>query len=988
MKKRSIYSISVLLILTCASCLFLAALGGSPSPEDLIHLRVVTIDTSQEAPEIQGGLRLMGLSREDQAYYIVQFVGPIQEEWKTRVKNAGGNFFDYLPNNAFIVRTDGDGVDTIKGLGEVKWIGLYQPDYKAEPRLTVKAKTTEGTITVTVQTFQAREVVAVRNMLEDLGAEILASSANEWGGIIRVKIAPSLVSRIINLPSVKWVEEYVPPKLLNDRAVTSGEMDVTDVWNIHGLTGTGQIVAVADTGLDIGVNDPTLHPDFVGAVAATYGLGAGRGGDWRDQYGHGTHVSGSVLGRGTVSGGTYRGVAYDAQLVIQSILDADGGLLGGLASLGDLFLPPYNDGARVHSNSWGAAVAGAYTTESQEVDQFMWTYKDMLVVFAAGNSGIDLNSDGVIDLDSMASPGTAKNILTVGANENDRNVAPFTTYTWAGWGYPTDPIASDPTSDNPSGMGAFSSRGPCDDGRVKPDVVAPGTFVASTRSRNHAFTDMMTATPNPLWTGAAPWNYIAHGAEYKWSTEGNDPGAGASLTLANPVDLRMGGDTIFFGTTYNLGGDSAYVDISDDGFSSLASAGPFTGSSGGWTNIQLSFGDLIMLGLLDPQTVQFRFRLVSGGGAHGTGWEIHRARIYSAGWARMAEMGVGASWDTTDENYIFMGGTSMATPLTAGAAALVRQHYVDNEGITPSAALIKATLIAGATDMSPGQYGAGGATQEIPDPPRPNNVEGWGRVNVENSIFPTAPRVLQYVDEASGLLTRWKKIFTFQNNSAAGLTVALAWTDYPSTPAAGINLVNDLDLSLTDPSSTTYYPNGLTTSDTRNNVEVIDLSNPSTGEYTIAIYANNVPYGPQSFALVVCGDIANLTDQGNQFIPFSFQPGDWGATDGACFIATAAYGSPRGRLIDLLRTFRDEYLLVNPLGKRWVDLYYRYSPTLARFIADRPAMKKGARVILFPFVALSAGTVHTTVLQKGLIVCTIAGLLLGMAVLFKRRTLS
>jgi len=612
----------------------------------------------------------------------------------------------------------------------------------------------------------------------------------------------------------------------------------------------------------------------------------------------------------------------------------------------------------------------------------MWTYKDMLVVFAAGNEGIDMDSDGVIDTgDSVTPPGTAKNVLTVGANENDRNVAPFTTYTWSGWGYTTDPIASDPTTDNPSGMAAFSSRGPCDDGRIKPDVVAPGTFVASARSRNHAFNDMMTTTPNPLWTFAAPWNYIPHGPDYKWSTEGNDPGAEASLVVANPIDLRMGGDTLFFGTTYNLGADSAYVDISDDGFLSWAQAGPYTGSRV-WTNMQLYFGDLIQLGLLNPQTIEFRFRLVSGGGAHGTGWEIHRVRIYSAGWARMGEVGISVDWDTTDENYHFMGGTSMATPLTAGAAALVRQHYVVNEGLTsPSAALVKATLIAGATDMSPGQYGTG-ATQEIPDPPRPNNVEGWGRVNVENAIFPTA---LDYLDETSGISTRWRRTLTFQNNSAADLTVSLVWTDYPSTPAAGVNLVNDLDLGLTDPSSAIYYPNGLTTSDRRNNVEVIDLSSPSTGEYTITIYGNNIPVGPQPFALVVCGDIANLTDLGTVVIPYSFQPGDWGSTDGACFIATAAYGSPHGRFIDLLRAFRDKYLVLNPIGKKWVNLYYRYGPVLAGFIADHPTMRKGVRLILFPFVAFSAGVVHTTALQKGLICCLIGGFLLGTAVLSKKR---
>ena len=985
MNKRSIYSISALLIVIFVSGLFLMAMGEIPSSRDLIHLRTGTFDTSQKAPGVSGGLKLMGLSREDQAYYIVQFRGPIKEQWKVKVKDAGGTFFDYLPNNAFIVKMDGNILDTVEGFREIKWISLYRPDYKVEPRLTAKAKTIEETITVTVQTFEAEEIDEVRDTLKELRGEIVASSGTKWGGTIRVQIAPALISQIINLPSVKWVEEYIPPKLLNDRAVTSGEMNVTEVWNTHGLTGTGQIVAVADTGLDMGVNDLTLHPDFQGAVLATYGLGAGRGGDWSDQYGHGTHVSGSVLGRGTASGGTYKGVAYDAGLVFQSILDADGGLLGGVASLGDLFLPPYNDGARIHSNSWGSAVDGAYTAESQSADQFMWDHKDMLVVFAAGNSGVDMDSDGVVDTDSMGAPATAKNVLTVGANENDRNVAPFTSYAWSGWGFPVDPIASDPTTDNPSGMAAFSSRGACDDGRIKPDVVAPGTYVASTRSRNHAFNDMMDTSDTSQWTSVAPWSYVAHvPSGFEWSTGGADPGAGASLAMANPVDLRMGGDTLFFSTNYDLGGDSGYIDISDDNFgANTYQFGPLTGSSVGWTEAKAEFGILLLFGLLDASNIQFRFRLVSGGGAHGTGWEIHQVRIYSNGWARMPEMGIGVNWDSTDENYVFMGGTSMATPLTAGAAALVRQYYVDNEGITPSAALIKATLISGATDM-PGQYGS----SEIVDGPRPNVAEGWGRVNLENSIFPSAPRVLQYLNETSGLSTGWIRTVTFQNNSGADLTVTLVWTDYPSTPAAGVNLVNDLDLTLTDPSSTTYYPNGLGTNDGINNVEVIDISSPSVGQYTITISGRNIPQGPQPFALAVSGDIDSFTDLGNE-ITAPFEPGDWGITDGSadspCFIATAAYGSPHGNYIDLLRAFRDEYLMAHPIGKRWVALYYRYSPPMAGFIADHPKMRKGVRLILLPFVAFSAGMVQTTTIQKGVVFCFVVGFLLGMALLSKGR---
>ena len=142
------------------------------------------------------------------------------------------------------------------------------------------------------------------------------------------------------------------------------------------------------------------------------------------------------------------------------------------------------NGTHIHTNSWGSSVAGQYTTNSMQADHSARNHTGMLILFAAANEGTDSNSDGEIDLDSMGAPATSKNVLTVGASENDRGTQ--ITSEWGQWwpgDYPQDPINSDRMANNTEGMAAFSSRGPVDDGRLKPDVSAPGTFILSAKSR-------------------------------------------------------------------------------------------------------------------------------------------------------------------------------------------------------------------------------------------------------------------------------------------------------------------------------------------------------------------------------------------------------------------------------------------------------------------------------------------------------------------------
>jgi hypothetical protein len=105
-------------------------------------------------------------------------------------------------------------------------------------------------------------------------------------------------------------------------------------------------------------------------------------------------------------------------------------------------------------------------------------------------------------------------------------------------------------------------------------------------------------------------------------------------------------------------------------------------------------------------------------------------------------------------------------------------------------------------------------------------------------------------------------------------------------------------------------------------------------------------------------------------------PEEWYPQGPGCFIATAAYGTPLVEEIGILREFRDEYLLTNPVGQALVGVYYRVSPPMAEFITEHPSLKPIVRAGLLPAVAMSNIAVNTTPAEKA----AIAGLLVLVSV--------
>ncbi|MGQ9491957.1 MAG: S8 family serine peptidase [Anaerolineae bacterium] len=704
-------------------------------------------------------------------YYLVDFIGPIKSEWLDELQAHGIVLHEPMPPAGYIVALDQPAYDWLaQGLPYVRSLIHYSPEMRMSPELmdaigadplvargmargeapAAGAPEPPGVervpATFLVRFFAAEDLVQALPAIRTLGGK--PSDPAPGSTMITVGFSPddpelaAKVEQLAHLHGVRAVEPHVLRQLRND--IAARLMGAQEVHNPSGLSlsGRGEIVGVADSGLDTG--DPAaIHPDLKGRVTAIYSwpvapdwasvvtnVGADDGpADTRS--GHGTHVAGSACGDGTASlsaqNDPVRGLAYEATLVFQAVeqrlewtpayrnayyqryrrYPPEYGLAGLPVDLTQLFQQAYQAGARIHSNSWGGGDFGAYDNYSEAVDRFSWEHKDFLILFAAGNDGSDGNRDGVVDEGSITPPGTAKNCLTVGAAESLRAQGGYQLPYGQLWpnDFPVNPLRSDKPSDDPDDIAAFSSRGPARDGRVKPDLVAPGTNILSMRSQ----------------------------------------------------------------------------------------------------------------------------ALVSG---------------VTPGWG---------TWSKSNK-YMFNGGTSMATPLTAGAAAVVRQYLREvRRRANPSAALIKATLIHGARYRRYRHVAADGKLYDF--------AQGWGHVNLADVLAPAGNVKVYWYDRRIGLRTgqSWKWS-CWVNSGRVPLAFTLVWTDYPGSAGVYPNLVNDLDLVVVSPAGKTYYGNSQPgqsggTPDRVNNVERIVIPEPEVGRYRIRVRGFNVPRGPQDFALVYSGDI-------------------------------------------------------------------------------------------------------------------------------------
>ncbi|MBO9663083.1 S8 family serine peptidase [Dokdonella sp.] len=438
-------------------------------------------------------------------YAIVQF-----QPGKTAAHKAlaarGIEVLGYVPNHAYFVRLGREGLPALTSDPAVRWAGPLRPAMKLDPNLWTAARTNsaalqnDGRYEILVEAFRGVSAAQIEATLrrEVPDVEIpMRSQRSEATPYVRARVPAAALDALLTsataIDGVAFVSPWHPLRTSNaasigaiqgnmtDDCAGSGRLCGTSPMFGHGLTGSGQIVGIADSGttpnaawftsLDKGDgphtevtfadNPPplppalgTLHPDN---KIVAYWTQPGGPIDYDYFSGHGTHTSGTLVGdaAGTFGADSFLpstpwlpnhdladGMAPNAQLLMQDI-GGDNPIELIVQDFEGTLQQAHGGGVRIHSDSWGGSTSGQYSAVDANVDRMTHRLEDLLVVIAAGN-----NQTGAM---AVGSPGNSKNGVTVAALGHGGSLV----------------------------KSSLSNAGPTADGRLKPDLAAPGTETIS-----------------------------------------------------------------------------------------------------------------------------------------------------------------------------------------------------------------------------------------------------------------------------------------------------------------------------------------------------------------------------------------------------------------------------------------------------------------------------------------------------------------------------
>lgn len=732
-----------------------ASPGGSPlipnaDERDVIELnsaRIVTRSASgslaAKAPAAFNGRKL----------HLVQFVGPIKPEWRAELEATGAQILSYVPNNAYLVYLtattlvqiqSGNGVTRV-----IQWEGDFADEYKLQPGARLSDAngfpTTPDSDTFVIQLVDDPAINATTLALIDqwkIEPRRRDFRVLQYRNLV-VRLPAERLPEIAAQPDVISIQPYVDPEKRDERqaqiiagnlagALPSGPGYLAWLagkgFTQEQFNESGFVVDVTDSGIDNGSTQPGHFglyrggdPAQASRVAYNRVVGTPHAGSTTEgNDGHGNLNAHILAGYNDFAAGFphadaqgFRyglGVCPFVRVGASVVFDPD---LFTSPVFSDLQSRAYQDGARISANSWGMTY-NTYTVDSQAFDALVRDAQpdgsafpatgnqEMVIIFAAGNRGAGFNTVGA--------PGTAKNVITVGASEGVRSLNTAnggnSVMGSDGCGY------TDASADGAFDVASFSSRGPCSDGRQKPDLIAPGT-------------------------------HIVGGVGQHYTTTG---GNGLAITgfKASSICALNGGGVL--GSAFNF----------------------------------------------FPLGQQF---------------------------------------------YTVASGTSHATPAVAGAAALLRQYFLNHELPPPSPAMTKAFL------MNSARYLVGaGAGDNLWSP-----AQGMGEVNLGRALDGVSRVSRDQLPEDMFTASGQARVFTGRiADTNQPFRVTLAWTDAPGS-TVGNAFNNNLDLLVKIGTNTyagnqfngsTSVPGG--SADARNNVESVLLPAGGSGDFTITVLAANI----------------------------------------------------------------------------------------------------------------------------------------------------
>jgi serine protease AprX len=422
--------------------------------------------------EAAAGMTFLPITTPDATMYEVQLLGPMRPEWAARLKECGAEIASYVPPFRYRIPLTEAQLAKVNELDFVHSTERYSLKATLGPGFLLQLQRTSKTEEITPTAFDLTvhfqdQIPAICRLLErQKNVKILEAFAK--GIRFQALINDPFLIALADREEVKALDIYTPPTLLLQYCreligVAAINSNASSHWD-----GSGEVVGMLDSGVD------KTHPDLSDRIKSYQQVS---GATDTDVSGHGTHVAGVIAGTGKASKGQTKGVAPGAQLTVIGIVNANDSLIFP-TDLSEFLLRATAGGAKIINLSLGKRnTNGLYDRSAESLDTFVYNNPEVLVVVAAGNDGTA--TSGYPDYQSVNSPATANNVIAVGACSTTR---PGIANTWEDFNqgrFPAPPVGALAMAGGPVEPAGLSSRGPSENRTIKPDVLAPGTFVLS-----------------------------------------------------------------------------------------------------------------------------------------------------------------------------------------------------------------------------------------------------------------------------------------------------------------------------------------------------------------------------------------------------------------------------------------------------------------------------------------------------------------------------